>query len=331
MDQTTRSNRFTYSAISTFLNCRRKYWYRYIRCLEQKDRPVWFATGTAIHMALEHWYNGMSVDEVQRIIADYFTDTHPETDDAERQKEWQEQYELAAKMFANYVQQYPQEQFKVLATEVEFDLKVGKVLLSGKIDALIEYNGKLWLMEHKTARYINYDYRKKLSMDLQNTLYTWAMSKWQGQPIAGVLYNVLAKDFPKKPEVLKSGKLSTAKSQSTTPELYRAAIKENGLREDDYLEYLNWLEGNQKDYFYREWLPIGKDEQANVLSEIKKVIRDARAKSACYYRNTAQCHSFGQCGYWDACVSPDPEGVLEVGYVTTAAHPELSQGDTQLF
>jgi hypothetical protein len=57
-----------------------------------------------------------------------------------------------------------------------------------------------------------------------------------------VVYNILLKKVPKPPRVLKSGALSKAKSQLTTPWLYRKAIEENDLDPADYEEFVASLD-----------------------------------------------------------------------------------------
>lgn len=73
------------------------------------------------------------------------------------------------------------------------------------------------------------------------------VGKLLGLPVElAVRLEVLGK-VPQPPRLLKGrgksgGGLSVDKSQITTPELYRQAIREHGLSEADYAEHLEWLE-----------------------------------------------------------------------------------------
>jgi hypothetical protein len=69
--------------------------------------------------------------------------------------------------------------------------------------------------------------------------------------IFGFQYNVILKDVPKKPELLKKGGLSKNKSQKTTYELYCQAIDENNLLTSDYKDILDYLEQLGNRYFKR--------------------------------------------------------------------------------
>jgi len=140
-----------------------------------------------------------------------------------------------------------------------------------------------------------------------------------------VIYNVLAKSIPVMPKVLKKGSLSLDKGQSTTPELYRLAIAENGLNEADYAEFLAYLEENQKEYFYREYLTFSQEERGEWRRELWQIAADIEraGELGSFYRNTANCVGFGECPYYQICCAPDREFVIEQSYVKKAAHSEL--------
>ena len=322
----------TYSSIAAFKSCRRHYQYRYVDNLEQKDRPLYFDFGTAVHLALAYHYNGVPVNEITIAIEDYFTENAPAQDDAERLQKWIEARDLAVAMYLQYAKRYPQESFKVEAIEKEFELPIIDVRgdpypglkLAGKVDGVVEENG-LWVLEHKTASTIDVRYKRKLTLDAQSMIYLEAMERVYGQKFNGVIYNVLAKSIPVMPKVLKRGSLSLDKGQSTTPELYRQAIAENGLNEADYAEFLAYLEENQKEYFYREYLTFSQEERGEWRRELWQIAADIERAGELdsFYRNTASCYGFGQCEFTHICEAPDKDFVIEQSYVKKDAHSEL--------
>ncbi len=322
----------THSSIQAFKSCRRRYQYRYVDGLELKDRPVYFDFGTAIHLGLAIHYKGGSLEDSLKEIEVHFDDNAPAADDSERLNEWEKMKALAVDIFHNYVAHYPKEPFKVLEVEKLFELPILDVrgekhqgmILAGKIDALVEENG-LWVMETKTAKTIDVNYKRKLTLDAQSMIYLDAMDRIMGRRIKGVIYNVLAKDTPHKPDILKSGKLSQAANARTTPELFRSSIAELKLNEADYAEYLEHLEANRKEYFYREYLTFGDEERLEWRDELRQIAGDMERmiELEAFYKNTAQCVTFGTCPYLPICEAPCRESVIEQSYAKKQVHEEL--------
>jgi hypothetical protein len=322
----------TYSSIQAFKSCRRRYKYRYVDGLELKERPLYFSFGTAIHLALGVHYKGGSLTDSWNEIEKHFNQNMPAEDDPERMDEWRKANTLAIDVFQNYIVQYPKESFKVLEIEKLFELpimdvrgeKYPGIILAGKVDLLVEENG-LWIVETKTTSALNVGYKRKLTLDPQAMLYLDAMDRTMGQRVKGVIYNVLVKDVPHKPEVLKSGKLSKAVNAKTSPELYRAAIAELNLNEADYADHLEYLEDNRKEYFYREYLVFGDEERMEWKEELRQIAGDMErmVELGAFYRNPAQCVTFGTCPYLPICEAPCKEAVIEQSYVKKQAHAEL--------
>lgn len=322
----------TYSSIAAFKSCRKRYQYRYVAGLEQKERPLYFDFGTAVHLALAEHYRGADQTAIVLSIENYFAENAPAQDESERLQKWIEARELAVAIYQQYIKRYPQESFKVVDVEKGFELPIIDVrgepypnlLLAGKADMVVDENG-LWVVEHKTATTIDTKYKRRLTLDAQSMIYLEAMERVYGQKFNGVIYNVLAKSIPVMPKVLKKGSLSMDKGQNTTPELYRQAIAENGLNEADYAEFLAYLEENQKEYFYREYLTFSQEERGEWRRELWQIAADIERAGELdsFYRNTASCYGFGQCEFTHICEAPDKDFVIEQSYVKKDAHSEL--------
>jgi hypothetical protein len=102
--------------------------------------------------------------------------------------------------------------------------------LSARIDLLTERKTPkrgLWVDDHKALTRAPSD--KGLEFDDQVTGYCYVVWRWLARAPRGVVYNALIKNEVLPPRVGKSGKLSTAKDQRTTPDLYREALKEHEL------------------------------------------------------------------------------------------------------
>lgn len=104
-------------------------------------------------------------------------------------------------------------------------------VLSARIDLLTERatpQKGLWVVDRKTATKAPND--KGLDFDDQLTGYCYTVWRWLGVIPRGAMYDVLIKQEPKAPRIVKKGtELSAAKDQLTTPDMYRAALKEFGL------------------------------------------------------------------------------------------------------
>lgn len=101
--------------------------------------------------------------------------------------------------------------------------------LTARIDMLLERatpKRGLWIGDHKTSTSAPND--RGLDFDDQITGYCYVVWRWLGQIPRGVLFNYLVKQVPKEPRMTQSG-LSGARDQLTTPDQYRAALKEHGL------------------------------------------------------------------------------------------------------
>jgi hypothetical protein len=178
----------------------------------------------------------------------------------------------------NYLEKYHEQDSlkKILGTEVEFLILLDKgVYFTGTIDLVYEEDGKVYFSDHKFVSSLDM-YEEKSKMDRQISRYWWALQmiskgigrikqkatnpdeqdmwvRWtelEGREISGFVYNLVAKDYPREPKILKKGGLSQDKSQKTTYDKYRAKIVELNL---DALEYSDILEilKNKPDQFLR--------------------------------------------------------------------------------
>jgi hypothetical protein len=266
------------SEYSSFLNCRKQWYYQWVEGIEAKkpDNKLFF--GTAFHKWLENYYNS----GCNKLQADLETSVWINNQDLKDmdQTAIDDMMTLMKGVAEHYHKTYGESDraFKVLATEVEFLVKLDEDLfMTGTIDLVYEIDGKIRFMDHKTVSSISM-YEEKAVMDRQISRYWWALKmisagigriketftedgvektawvRWNqlaGKEIDGFDYNLIAKDFPKEPKVLKSGKLSTDKSQKTTFDLFVKKIQELHLDGNDYNEFLRFLSEKPNNFFSR--------------------------------------------------------------------------------
>ena len=172
----------THSAISMFRQCPRRYEHRHVDKLvpsHWQDSPA-LRFGTAFHNWLEAWYKKEPAPPTPHLS---------EADAAC----------LQGAALA-YVERYPEEYFKVVAVEYQFEqdvlnpdtgAKSPLFRLKGKVDMVIELEGELWIMEHKTSTATGVNDLDRVGIDAQVLTYADCIGRETGATVAGVIYNVV--------------------------------------------------------------------------------------------------------------------------------------------
>jgi hypothetical protein len=184
----------SFSELDTYRQCTFKHQLAYgERWVAPVDSPA-LDRGKRVHTILETWYGSLrsgwrgDIDEVIRSCEGTVYDHNGEFID--------EMGELVKWIVEGYVEHYGfDEDWKVIEVEHDFVLPLPKpdgknsnIKIKGKIDLLVEWKGKLWVVDHKTAARLPTD--KELDLDVQFSIYAWALRKL-GYPVHGMIYNTL--------------------------------------------------------------------------------------------------------------------------------------------
>lgn len=292
---------FRGTEVSEFLRCHKRYDYAWIQNLEPKQRNEKLTIGSAIHKFLEMLYSGQGVAKSLNALVQYIDENNSGDDEVAHQ----DLKTLAENICINYISHYKHDpQWKVVAVEMPFSIPLNPDMnYTGIIDLLIQdQDGKYWFVDHKTTNALDI-YDKNSDMDRQISRY-WAALEQMGYSIQGFIYNILLKDYPQPPKVLKSGALSKDKSQKTDYTLYTQAIVDNGLNPEDYADFLQYLQEQPKEFFRRITVDRTPQERKTSLEELEQVIEDIQIKSELlkpkWYRNiTKDCH--WDCAFKSLC------------------------------
>lgn len=237
------------SEIFDFLRCRYMWSERWLNNLVPKKKQTPLLFGTAIHKWLECWYIHRDTFLAESLMMEVF-----ENAEGVEQTELEDMIDLAKEIVHNYSEQYPEdENWTVLAAEMKFRIPLYEhIMFAGTIDLIYKDKDRnLWIADHKTSNNLD-KYVKNSVLDRQISRYIWAVQqltngvgevwcddleewvepKWkleQGLIVHGFCYNLILKDVPKPPKVLKGGGLSKDKSQKTTYQLYGDALVNMGL------------------------------------------------------------------------------------------------------
>lgn len=275
------------SEVNDFLRCRHKwslYWKQEVRPKQQNQKLDF---GTAFHKFLEVLY---STGDYNKAVFEMLELSSYEDDT-----------EMLQEVAKNYMSVYNEhmERFEVVETELKFSIPVDSIInYAGTIDLLLKEKstGNIYFLDHKTTSVID-KYVKQSALDRQISRYWWALQQL-GYDVKGFVYNIILKDFPRLPSLLKNGKVSTAKNQNTTYELYRKFLLDNGFNLEEYSDILYYLQTFPKEYFKQIEVYRNRYELLASISEFKATVDDMI--SAKIYRNITKDCAW-DCPYVDLC------------------------------
>lgn len=299
----------TNSARSTFLNCRQKFEWAYLRRLSPRKPSIPFLVGGLVHNGLERFYKSGVVNlKKERDIAEAACDAAAMNAlDAKGSDEIMQQLAMVMGILSGYAKLYIKNdlaKWKVLEAEASFvyDLPNGWKK-RGKRDMMIQRksDGKIGLVEHKTAGRVDAKYVTKLPLDNQIIGYANAIKKEKGKLPDFVVYNIMKKT-------------QLRKSQKETFDQYAKRI------EADYVL-------NPSGYFYRETLVITATSARRFEEELIRFVEEMEAaiKKGYFYKNTGQCTAMGVCEFMPLCIEGPNRANLSRFRERADLHEELAE------
>lgn len=298
--------------------CRRKFFYNYLARLSPRKLTIPYFVGSHFHRGMQALYSKKNPDEfIPGLIAAMDDEARKAVFlTPEEEEKLMFQSAIVAGMLRGYADYYSKDhkKFKVLHAEQEFEIPITPALsYVGAIDLIVEYEGGVWIVEHKTAGRLDKNYIDRLALDTQITGYTIGARIMLKRPIAGVIYNVA-----KKPQI--------RQRKGETPPEFAQRI------EDDYL-------ARPEFYFYRE--EILRDTRATTeykaeiaelaadMQEKIKVVEDDGPEKALphFYRNTDHCTARGPCPYLAICTKGWNKDTASLYRVRESLNPELAGTD----
>jgi hypothetical protein len=278
--------------------------------LEPYQRVEALDLGTAIHAALESYYNpdrwgdyaAMEQEATNAFLA-FVAEVEELVQEApiDIEIDFEAQKELGLGMLHHYFRWAPNhDDFTPVRVEVEFEVPIPalpEAVYQGRVDLLAEDEHGLWIVDHKTAG--QFGATEWLVLDDQCSSYAWALRKQLGLEVRGVIYNELRKKAPHKPLILKNGTLSLNKSQETTYELYMEMISELGLSIGDYDGILEYLLSQNDRYFRRTRVTFNPQMlqlvEQRILLEAHEMIDDPAIYPTPSRFNCTGCRFFAPC------------------------------------
>ena len=176
------------SRLKTYLDCKRKYYYRYIQKLQAKQEDD-LNEGLFLHTLLDHLYREKnaydSKEEMQKKIAMLLDELLP-FDDAKTAYQkllWKEKL----KGFVESQIEHFQAEWKVIEREKEFSREIGGLRFKGRIDRIDQNNTDTLVIDYKSGSIAEANKSKNLETlsDLQMSIYHALLSpKYQNISLA---------------------------------------------------------------------------------------------------------------------------------------------------
>lgn len=258
-----------YTTIDMFQRCRKYYYWRIVRDLDTKTTSPALLFGGALHDALDAYYTNGLVKAIEK-----FRETY-----VDREGEEIRTVDNGVKVLEWYAKVYANEPFTVLGKpEVGFVFPIGNILWGGRMDLPVEWDGQLWVMEHKTTTRLDSNFFKQFSLDKQVTSYTVGAEAFFSRPCAGCIVNVI--------EPWKELKRPTERSKRPEDHFVRDPVRRPQVLKDRFklniqriVRDILWCEENNEFY-------------------------EAELKTACFYYNY-------DCPYRTLCEYGEDEKVIE--------------------
>lgn len=201
---------------------------------------------------------------------------------------WQERLTLAntSRIMARWFETHPLERlpFRVRPDliEVGFEIPlVDGVNLIGRCDAIVEHEGDLYVLDHKTTGRIDTTWRHQFRLDAQMTAYVWAASQTLGQRVRGIFINGI--EFAKTPtsdrKCPKHGlKYEECGAEHATFEIVQCDRSDT--------ELVAWFETTKELAWQYKWLL----QQVSVVEDVRALPMQGTYNGSCRY-----------CGFREFC------------------------------
>jgi hypothetical protein len=265
--------------------------------IQSYDYNPHFNLGNIIHYALEEYYlNGTPLDQAYREAVDRETAQLTESRgalgfSADEVEQIDAQQKLALAMLRGYQEwvaldqsEYNDANLEWLEAETDLELNWGGATLALRVDGVVRVRstGELFVVEHKTAKDSNTVLHGGF-YDFQPRFYTWVYSKFLGQQVSGVMYNLLLKFDPYNIPVLRNGWPSRSKQNvRTNPEIYSNLLEQTAHDLEQpipqaHLDFVEHLETSDQRLFRRVVVRYSDQEMQDMDRIVEQKIAAHRA------------------------------------------------------
>ena len=334
-NKTSEKKLLTYSALSTYRKCPKKFHLRYEKNLipVYTDEKLFF--GGVVHKALEAWHGIQGgFTEIRRDLV--FSKIDEACQGWEHDRDKRRTRLLVTEMMIGYMEKYRNDDFTVIALEHEFNGEIinprtgagsKTFVIKGKADGVVKTSRGLWLLEHKSTSRLMDDPVDKLWEDTQVGIYV-AYLRDLGYDIVGVIYNELLKCslIQRKGETEEEFQVRYAELCAKNKNGTSTAKRQLPESDEEYVERVRqWYKEGER--FQRTELFL-TEMQLNLVRQdiwgMTQQFLDARRRDD-WFCNRESCNTFyGDCIYRRYCQSNYDEAVRrEMFEIAVTPHPEF--------
>lgn len=287
--------------IESFLRCPRAWYAKYVLGYGSDDSDA-MNFGKVVHELLALYFEDR--DEAKLLYETERSALLLRPDEAE----------LLKQVIVNYIKydhvspyEIPKrEDCDVFLIEEKFVVDVDGVYVLAKPDLFYIKDDIGVIVEHKTTgrNWSELDFHR----NIQSKIYPAVLKRIFPQlKEIHMLYDVMIKDFPKKPEVTAKGKISKAKLV-TTKELFIEAVLDNGETVEEYQDHID----NIRDPIFNERIKMEITEPEIWFDTLQQYIKQMRIMSKTLPYPVPNGFNCGHCSFAGACLhSEDPAKILQ--------------------
>lgn len=305
------NNKISNSGLDLFDSCPRAYYFRYEEGLEKVNKTVSdsLTYGSMFHEYLENRHNGKQTKLF-------------ETNESDPNKQL---VVMLNEQIAVYEATRPQEACEFIMVEQPFsgkfiDPKTGKktaFTINGIIDALVKIGDEYWLWENKTTSRADNAYIERIAIDRQTHIYKKQIEmlfskKLNGQPIMGVMYNIIQKPSVKWNEGETDEEFALREKEATRPKSLKRKVPDTI---ETYAERVRNHIKPEHFILIKKYFEYSKVEESMLdIADIFKNIKSCRRAS--YWRKcTKSCHKYNsECEFFKLCLADNNDYVREEMY-----------------
>ena len=312
------------SRLNLFRRCHRAHYYKYCWNIVPKRKGEALERGSAIHACLEAYYKGKSWKKEWKKFRDKWEAEHL----SEEKELLGDIPQMVYDLMENYIQCYEveEEDMDYLETELHFQVPLAEgIELEGYIDYIARDDKGIVIGETKTHKvFPNNDVRL---FNAQSSIYAWVLNEklsMYEEPIKRIVWNYIKAKQPTEPQVLKNGKLSTKKIDST-PYTVSKTIKRLGLDEKDYADLISAQ--SYDNYFRRHELRINKGVMNSIVEDTISTAKQIKNNPLLKDRNLGKDCSF--CDYRGICQAELIDPDADLSYILKVDYEERGKRDAE--
>jgi hypothetical protein len=303
--------------LSTFMACTTKYRLQYVEGLTQDIDADALRVGSNWHSILEVYYAMRNATDHETALQEtmrHLNKRYEIIPTGKKEEDWAVEREKLWRCLVGYLEYYKGEQIKVLALEhiyevplyvprgvEDYDMPQYKnYVKSGRIDAIIDYNGQVRVMERKsTSESVAWDsdYWTRLKKDIQVSIYSLSFRDMAGEIYPGLTAGNVLYDVWSKPTIkLRKGE----------------GVQEYGDRLSADIQ------NDPSAYFARKEIARTDKELESFEEELYNIVRAMEAYEAggFYHDNPYSCRNPFPCTFLNICYGAEKfvSGTIPLGY-----------------